>query len=131
MSSDERARRRSALGKAASEKVAKSEQLNFRLEASSISALQDAAYVKGLPIGTMIRAWVLERLSQENLGVSDDPARAVRLLKDIRESVNGLFHDTNKGAGTNQVREEIPSGWWHIGHPSAVTIFGPALTRRP
>ncbi len=72
MSKTEREARRAAVGRAASEKVSKSEQLNFRLERASIQALQTLSHSKGVPLGAMIRGWVLERLTQETLGVDDD-----------------------------------------------------------
>ena len=68
MSPEARAQRRAIVGKAATEKIAKSEQLNFRLEEKSINGLQELAFRRGLPVGTMIREWVLERLSRERTG---------------------------------------------------------------
>ena len=91
MSPEERARRRAAVGKAASEKVAKSEQLNFRIEEQSIAELQAMAFRKGMPVGTMIRDWVLERLSQEKLGTPDMTGRALLVLDEIHVKLNGLF----------------------------------------
>jgi hypothetical protein len=92
MPRDERERRRAAIGKSASEKIAKSEQLNFRLEAQSIRELQNVAYEKGLPLGTMIRDWVLERLAQEKLGKTDmNAGRAVRMLSEIHQQLDALF----------------------------------------
>ncbi len=92
MPRDERERRRAAIGKSASEKIAKSEQLNFRLEEQSIRELQNVAYEKGLPLGTMIRDWVLERLAQEKLGKTDmNAGRAVRMLSEIHQQLDALF----------------------------------------
>jgi len=94
MSPEERARRRASVGKAASEKVAKSEQLNFRLEEQSIIELQDMAFKKGMPVGTMIREWVLERLSQEKLGTPELAGKALHVLDEIHVKLNDLFSNT-------------------------------------
>jgi len=83
MSPKERARRRAAIGKAASEKISKSEQLNFRIEEQSITELQEMAFRKGMPVGTMIRDWVLERLSKEKLGTPDMTEGALHVLDEI------------------------------------------------
>lgn len=94
MSSEERSKRRTAIGKAATEKVAKSEQLNFRLEEQSIRDLQKLAYKKGLPVGTMIRDWVLERLAKEKVGKSELSGKALQVLDEIHMKLNYLFaHD--------------------------------------
>ncbi len=91
MSSEERAQRRASVGKAASEKVAKSEQLNFRLEEQSIKELQQLAFKKGMPVGTMIRDWVLERLACEKLGSAELSGRALLVLDEIHAKLNSLF----------------------------------------
>lgn len=91
MSPEERALRRASVGKAASEKVAKSEQLNFRLEEQSINELQSMAFKKGVPVGTMIREWVLERLSQEKFGTSELTGKALLMLDEIHGKLNCLF----------------------------------------
>lgn len=105
MSPDERARRRAAVGKAASEKISKSEQLNFRIEEQSISELQEMAFRKGMPVGTMIRDWVLERLSREKLGTPDLTGRALHVLDELHTKLNVLF----SGYGSNsQVVPDAP-----------------------
>jgi predicted DNA binding CopG/RHH family protein len=91
MSAQERSQRRGLVGKAASEKVAKSEQLNFRIEEQTIKELQNIALHQGLPVGTMIRDWVLERLSQEKIGRPDAAGKALRILDEIHVKLNYLF----------------------------------------
>lgn len=91
MTAAERNRRRAAVGQAASEKISKSEQLNFRVEEQLITELQDMAARKGMPVGTMIREWVLERLSQEKLGAPDMTGRALLVLDEIHDKLNKLF----------------------------------------
>lgn len=105
MSPDERARRRAAVGKAASEKISKSEQLNFRIEEQSISELQEMALRKGMPVGTMIRDWVLERLSREKLGTPDLTGRALHVLDELHTKLNVLFGDCQS---TSQVVPTAP-----------------------
>ena len=91
MSQAERNRRRASIGRAATEKISKSEQLNFRIEEQSICELQAVAMRKGLPVGTMIRDWVLERLAQEKLGRFDLRGRALHVLDEIHVKLNNLF----------------------------------------
>jgi len=99
MSPEERANRRAAVGKAATEKIAKSEQLNFRLEEPSIKELQEMAFTKGLPVGTMIRDWVLERLAKEKAGSPDVAGKALHVLDEIHTKLNFLFeHDATLAA---------------------------------
>lgn len=90
MSSEERARRRSAVGKAASERIAKSEQLNFRLEEQTIVELQEMAFEMRMPLGTMIREWVLERLTVEKLGDSNMSGKALHMLDEIHAKLETL-----------------------------------------
>jgi predicted DNA binding CopG/RHH family protein len=96
MSTGERERRRATVGKAASEKVAKSEQLNFRIEEQTIKELQELAFAKGLPVGAMIREWVLERLLQEKLGTPQLTGRALRVLDEIHLKLNSLFENVER-----------------------------------
>ncbi len=96
MSAEERTRRRASVGKAASEKVAKSEQLNFRIEEQTIKELQELAFTKGLPVGSMIREWVLERLSQEKLGTPPLTGKALRVLDEIHLKLNSLFENIER-----------------------------------
>ena len=91
MSSAERAQRRASVGRAATEKAAKSEQLNFRIEEQSIKELQELAFKRGLPVGTMVRDWVLERLSQEKAGKPDISARALHVLDEIQGKLDHFF----------------------------------------
>ncbi len=99
MSPEERARRRASVGKAASEKVAKSEQLNFRLEEKSIRELQQMAFKKGMPVGTMIRVWVMERLAQEKVGSSQLTGKALQVLDEIQAKLNCLCKELEKDQG--------------------------------
>ena len=95
MSQAERARRRAAIGKAASEKIAKSEQLNFRIEEQKIKELQDMAYNRGLPVSTMVYDWVLERLAQEKLGKSVIAGQSLQLLSEIHGKLHNFLDLSN------------------------------------
>lgn len=91
MPTEERAQRRAEIGKAASEKVAKSEQLNFRIDERAIIDIQDLAFQKGMPVGTMVRDWVLERLIQEKIGNPDISGKVLHVLGEIHGQLNSLF----------------------------------------
>lgn len=91
MSDDERAIRRARISRTATEKIAKSEQLNFRLEEGTIRELQDMAYAKGLPVGSMVRGWVTERLLEEKLGKEEVSGQSLSLLNEIYQKLHDLF----------------------------------------
>lgn len=65
MTKAERQRRIEKIQSEAALAVRKSEQLNFRLEPELIGKLGDLAIKKRIPLGTMVRNWVVERLEQE------------------------------------------------------------------
>lgn len=83
ISSEERATWRANIGRAATEKIAKSEQLNFRLEERTIRELQGMAYDRGLPLGAMIREWVVERMLLEKMGKEDVSNNSIIVLNEI------------------------------------------------
>ncbi len=91
MSDDERAVRRARIGRAATAKIAKREQLNFRLEEGTIMELQKMAYNKGIPVGSMVRGWVTERLLEEKLGKEELSGISLTLLNEIYQKLNDLF----------------------------------------
>lgn len=51
--------------KEASERVNKDALVQFRIEPQIINQLYAEANKLGLPVGTMVRMWVLERLNQK------------------------------------------------------------------
>ncbi len=91
ISTEERNRRRAEVGKAASKKIAKSEQLNFRIEEQAIRDLQDLACSYGLPVSTMIHDWVIERLAQEKLGKPEITGKAFQILSELHDRLQKLF----------------------------------------
>jgi hypothetical protein len=52
------------------------------------------AFRKGKPMGTMIREWVLERLSQEQAGFQTDTSKVYLVLDEIHEKLNDFFKDS-------------------------------------
>lgn len=106
MSPEERARRRDEVGQWATEKVAKSGQLNFRIDEESNRALQSLAYERGLPVGTMIRYWVLERLISEKHGQPDQGSKALFILECFHEKLNSFFQDLHLEQNESQTRSE-------------------------
>lgn len=88
---EERKRRRAEVGKAASKKIAKSEQLNFRIEEKAIKELQELAYFRGLPLSTMIHDWVLERLAQEKFGKAEGTGKVFQLLSEMHDKLQNIF----------------------------------------
>jgi len=108
MPADERARRREEIGQTASEKIAKSEQLNFRLEEKSIRQLQAMAYQKGIPVGSMVREWVMQRLLQVVLGMDTSSDQALKVLIDMRNSLDGFFKVQDLSKNSNFSVRETP-----------------------
>lgn len=104
MSPEERARRRAEVGQWATEKIAKSGQLNFRIDEQSNRALQALAFERGLPVGTMIRYWVLERLISEKHGQPDQGAKALFVLECFHEKLNSFFEDLYSEQNESQKR---------------------------
>ena len=99
MSPEERTRRRAAVGRAASEKIAKSEQLNFRLEEQSSRELQKMARKKGMPVGAMIRDWVMQRLAQEKAGSPQLTGKALQVLDEIHAKLDCLCEELERSQG--------------------------------
>ena len=112
MSAAEREKRRSAVGRAASEKAAKTEQINFRIEEQFIAELQDMAYKNGIPVGTMIREWVLERLTEEKIGTNKNTSKALYLLNDMRGKLNSLFNHLPQETADSLPEQDKTSQSW-------------------
>lgn len=65
MSPEERQQRRQKVAEEALESVAKTEQFNFRLDAKSIKQLHAVAAKRKIPVGALVRQWVVDALKQE------------------------------------------------------------------
>jgi hypothetical protein len=46
--------------------VAKTEQLNIRMDEANTTRLYEIAKAKRKPVGTMVREWIVEKLDSEN-----------------------------------------------------------------
>lgn len=65
MSKEEVERRGRRLQQEALKSVAKTEQLNLRMDEANIYRLYALAKDKRKPVGTMVREWIIERLDME------------------------------------------------------------------
>jgi len=91
MTQAERNKRREAVGKAATEKIIKSEQLNFRISRSAIRSLVRLARERGLPLTTMVHDWVIERLLLEKAGRATSEGKALKMLEEIHGKLHGFL----------------------------------------
>ena len=57
--------RRKRMQEEALKSIAKTEQLNIRIDEDSITRLYTIAGKQGKPVGTMVRQWILDRISTE------------------------------------------------------------------
>lgn len=67
--------------------VAKTEQLNIRIDQDSIARLYSLAGKQGSPVGTMVREWILERLDAEE-NRSDPMQTLIDLLTSLHAKVD-------------------------------------------
>lgn len=65
LSKEEVAARRQQMQTEALKSVAKTEQLNIRIDQESIVRLYEIARKNGKPVGTMVREWILDRIEAE------------------------------------------------------------------
>ena len=68
MTKEELARRKSEMTARARAEVAKTEIVQFRIDADNISKLYEHAARVKMPIGAMVRKWVMDRLEVEEKG---------------------------------------------------------------
>jgi len=73
MTKEELAKRKADMSARARAEVAKTEILQFRLDADNISRLYEFATELKKPVGTMVREWVLERMAAEQGGAPNQP----------------------------------------------------------
>jgi hypothetical protein len=69
--------------------------------------LQAMAFHKGMPVGTMIRDWVMERLTQEKLGTADATIKALHFLDEIHVKLNCLFEGSKLQEALNSSTCEV------------------------
>jgi hypothetical protein len=73
--------RRTANQQEALRSIAKTEQLNLRIDAEGIERLYEMSGKIGKPVGTMVREWIMERLEQEEAGAEETPAVALAVIQ--------------------------------------------------
>jgi hypothetical protein len=74
MTKEELTRRKNEMTARARAEVAKTEIVQFRVDADNIQKLYEHAAKLKLPVGTMVRQWVMDRLSAEENGELHDIA---------------------------------------------------------
>jgi hypothetical protein len=67
------AKRKVNMAARAKTRVAKTEIVQFRLDADNITRLYEFATELKKPVGTMVREWVLERMAAERGAVTNQP----------------------------------------------------------
>ena len=104
ISNNEIDKRKTALRRAASEQLAKDEQVNFRIEERTIRELQELSSRRGRPLGTMIREWVLERLTQEKLAETDATGKALLVLDETYAKLTDIFESPQASASVDKTQ---------------------------
>lgn len=69
--------RRKRMQEEALKSIAKTEQLNIRIDEDSINRLYSVASNQGKPVGTMVRQWILDRLATEEQPGKDEPLQMI------------------------------------------------------
>lgn len=77
LSKEEIAARRKRMQEEALKSVAKTEQLNIRIDENSIQDLYSIAALQGKPVGTMVREWIIERLKSEQQATRQDQMKTL------------------------------------------------------
>lgn len=91
ISKEEIAARRKAMQEEALRSVAKTEQLNIRIDEQSIQRLYMIAGPLGKPVGTMVREWILDRLhSEESPRQQDSLVELKEMLADLHSKFDRL-----------------------------------------
>jgi hypothetical protein len=85
LSAGEIRERRRRMQEEALRSVAKTEQLNLRIDETSILRLYKAADCKGKPVGTMVREWIQDRLSLE-----ENPSKKPANIETLIEMISSL-----------------------------------------
>jgi hypothetical protein len=67
MTEEQLEKRKAEMTMRARAEIAKTEMVQFRIDAESISRLYERAAKYKMPIGTMVRGWVLDRLHSEEI----------------------------------------------------------------
>jgi uncharacterized protein (DUF4415 family) len=97
LTKEEIAARRKSMQEEALKSVAKTEQLNIRIDEASITRLYAHASKQGKPVGTMVREWTIERLQTEEEDANNQPSYAA-----LAETVTNLHRSLNRWEGLVQ-----------------------------
>jgi hypothetical protein len=105
LSKEEIEKRGRRMQKEALKSVAKTEQLNLRMEAINIERLYILARKKKTPVGTLVREWIVERLDLE-----DSPAHYdAQLFTNAIETILKMLPDPIKNAIINNSIQHEPT----------------------
>jgi hypothetical protein len=105
--------RRTANQQEALRSIAKTEQLNLRIDADGIERLYEMSGKIGKPVGTMVREWIMERLEQEEAGAEEPPAVALaviqRKVSQLQQTLFPLERPTHKTASASSKKPATAS----------------------
>jgi hypothetical protein len=89
LSKEEIAARRKRMQEEALRSVAKTEQLNIRINETSITRLYALAVKQSKPVGTMVREWILDRLlTEEQPGRGDPMQKLVEQVTNLNARID-------------------------------------------
>lgn len=94
--------RRIANQQEALKSVAKTEQLNLRINAEGIERLYEMSGKLGKPVGTMVREWIMERLEQEEAGAEEPPAVALAVIQQKLSQLQRTLVPLKRPAGASR-----------------------------
>jgi hypothetical protein len=125
MSREELDRRKAQTGERARAEVAKTEIMQFRLDAESIERLYAQSAKCKLPVGAMVRQWVLERLAKEEAHTSSaDPESETR--EQLSKLIEGQLLIMSLLRPTAVSQAPAPAPMVDLLHPSGFVV--PQLT---
>lgn len=105
--------RRTANQQEALRSIAKTEQLNLRINAEGIERLYEMSGKIGKPVGTMVREWIMERLEQEEAGALEPPAVALaviqRKVSQLQQTLFPLKRPARKSASASSKKPATAS----------------------
>jgi hypothetical protein len=105
--------RRAANQQEALRSIAKTEQLNLRIDAEGIERLYEMSGKIGKPVGTMVREWIMERLEQEEAGAEEPPAVALaviqRKVSQLQQTLFPLKRPAHKSASASSKKPATAS----------------------
>ncbi len=82
-----------ALQREARQRILQRSKIEFRVDVELMSALLDLARERKIPVGPMIREWVIERLTKETKQSSSHKSQ----LDVIEQKIDKLLSNRNQG----------------------------------